>query len=70
MKLRDLSGKVRTARLTTDHASSSYGQAVLVISGQGHGTFDVAGWRIVEATERELEALERAGYHLPEEAEA
>ena len=67
MKLRDLSGKVRTGNLTTDHASSSHGQPVLVIEGKAYGTFDVIGWQIVKASEKDRKDLQKAGYHLPKE---
>ena len=65
MKLEDLSGKVRTARLTTDHASSSYGQPVLVVGKEALGTLDVVGWQIIKGTEKDRQALQEAGYHLP-----
>ena len=63
-----LDGYETEARLTTEHAASSYGQPVLVIdTGDALGTGDVAlaDYRIVEATPEELAALERAGYALP-----
>jgi len=64
MKLMDLSGKVRSGKLTTDHPASSYGRAVLVIGREAYGTLDVLGWEIVAATEVDLEALKKAGYAL------
>ena len=64
MKLEDLSGKVRSGKLTTDHPSSSYGQAVLVVGKEALGTLDVLGWTLIEATEKDRLALQRAGYVL------
>lgn len=69
MRVRDLSGTVRTARLSRNSASSSYGQAVLMVDGEAHGWFDVAGWSIVQATDRDRSKLEQAGYHLQDESE-
>ena len=65
MKFMDLSGKVRTGKLTKDHSQSSDGRSVLVVQGEAHGTLDLLGWQIVKAMERGRQALQKAGYHLP-----
>lgn len=50
--------------LTTGHAASSYGQAVLLIEGDPVGCLEVAlgQYEIISATAEEVEALEQAGY--------
>jgi hypothetical protein len=69
MRVRDLSGTVRTARLSRNSASSSYGQAVLMVDGEAHGWFDVAGWSIVQASKKEREGLKSAGFFMQDEQE-
>ena len=66
MKFRSiLNGYEFEAVLTTDHAASSYGQAVLVETERGEAIdqFSAALAEVVEATEVELAALTQAGYH-------
>jgi hypothetical protein len=50
--------------LTTDHAASSYGQAVLLIEGEPVGVLEASlgQYEIITATGEEIEALEQAGY--------
>ncbi|MDZ4241721.1 MAG: hypothetical protein U1D99_02750 [Candidatus Omnitrophota bacterium] len=62
-----LNGYETEAALTTDHAASSYGRPVLVIdNGDALGPADclLADYRIIEASEDELAALDAAGYRL------
>jgi hypothetical protein len=40
-----------------------------MVDGEAHGWFDVAGWSIVQATDRDRSKLEQAGYHLQDESE-
>jgi hypothetical protein len=72
MKLKSFSpildGYESEAVLSTEHAASSYGQAVLVLdNGEALGTADaaLAQYHVIEATEEELAALSAAGYDLP-----
>ena len=65
MKLRNtLNGYEYEAALTTDHAASSYGQAVLVdlATGDAVDTFSFGLAFLLEATEEERAALRQAGY--------
>lgn len=68
MKIQFGDGDVCEARITTEHAASSYGIPVLVVedSGEALGVADAAlnGCRIVEATDDERARLQRAGYLL------
>jgi len=59
-----LEGWEGEAELSTSHATSSYGQLVLLIDGQPVGVLDavLAGYEIIEATREERAALQRAGY--------
>jgi len=59
-----LEGWEGEAELSTDHPASSYGQAVLLIEGEPVGTLEAAlgEYEVLEATEEERGALERAGY--------
>jgi hypothetical protein len=62
-------GTATTARLTTDHASSSYGRPVLVLedgSALGPADVDVFGYTIVSATDPEKIKLEACGYRIGE----
>ena len=59
---------VRMAELSTDDPSSSYGRPVLVVEGvgaMGQGDISLAGYRIIQASQEEADALRRAGYHIP-----
>jgi hypothetical protein len=65
--LKDSTGRALQARLTTDHATSSYGIPVLVLEdGTPLGPADVEaqGYQVMTATSREQLALEAAGYRL------
>ena len=66
MRVRDEQGETHTAKLSTDHAASSYGQPVLVIGREAFGTADVGHLVIVKATAKERAELARYGYRLPE----
>jgi len=60
-----LDGQIHDARLTTESSASSYGQPVLILDdGTVLGVADVAlaDYRILEATQDELTALQKAGY--------
>ena len=77
MKLKSFSplldGYETEAALTTDHSASSYGRPVLVIdTGDALGPADclLADYRIMEATEDELVALDAAGYWMKIEVDA
>jgi hypothetical protein len=57
-----LDGQIHDARLTTESSESSYGQPVLMLDdGTALGVADVAlaDYRILEATQDELTALEK-----------
>ena len=63
-----IDGKSRVAKLTTEHAASSYNRPVLVLEdGQALGTFDVAlnGVELVRADEGEVAGLTRARFVMP-----
>jgi hypothetical protein len=63
-----LDGQIHDARLTTESSASSYGQPVLMLDdGTALGVADVAlaDYRILEATQDELTALEKVGYSIP-----
>ena len=65
--LSDPHGKATSAKLTTDHSSSSYNIPVLVLKdGRAFGPADLtaAGFRIMTATDSEKIRLEAAGYRL------
>ncbi len=55
-----------TARITTQHFASIYGQAVLVVEDEPVGTFEaiLADFEILSATDRERELLRWAGYRV------
>ena len=55
-----------TARITTQHFASIYGQAVLVVDDEPVGTFEaiLADFEILRATDRERELLRWAGYRV------
>lgn len=55
-----------TARITTQHFASIYGQAVLVVEDEPVGTFEaiLAYFEILSATDRERELLRWAGYRV------
>lgn len=59
-----LEGWEGEAELSTDHVTSSYGQAVLLVNGEPVGTLEavLGQYEIISATAEEVEALERAGY--------
>jgi hypothetical protein len=59
-----LNGWEGKAELSTEYSSSSYGQAVLLIEGEPVGTLEatLGQYEVLEATEEEQKALERAGY--------
>ncbi len=66
MRVRNIvNGWFSEARLTTDHAMSSYGCPVLVLDdGTALGPGDCLGLCIVVATREEREALRAAGFAL------
>ena len=67
MKLRNrLNGCEYEAALSTEHAASSHGQAVLVDAGTGEAVdqFSALVTEIVEATDDERTALQDAGYSV------
>lgn len=67
MVLKDVGGKNVIGKITTNHfVSGSYRIPVLVVNGEAYGTFDVIGWQLVMATDREQAALKKAGYTIPE----
>lgn len=60
-------GQATSARLTTEHATSSYGIPVLVLEdGTVLGPADVAlnGYRVMTGTQIEQDRLKTAGYRL------
>ncbi|MBU1208998.1 MAG: hypothetical protein KKH04_19095 [Proteobacteria bacterium] len=59
-----LEGWEGEATISTEHPSSSYGQAVLLIEGEPVGVLEASlgQYEIITATGEEVEALERAGY--------
>ena len=61
-----LKGATYDATITTEHSASSYGKPVLLIGGDPVGTAEaeLAGYRILEATDTERELLAAAGYRL------
>ena len=54
----------RELKLSTEHSASSYGIPVLVDveSGEAIDAFSFACYKVLEATEEEMEALRDAGY--------
>lgn len=62
MIIRDRDGGQLEADVTTEHAASSYGLAVLVVNGEALGTVEAGEVDVVEATGEEVFGLIRAGY--------
>ena len=54
----------RELKLSTEHSASSYGIPVLVDveTGEALDAFSFACYKVLEATEEEMEALRDAGY--------
>ena len=62
-----LEDKTYTAKLTTEHACSSYGQPVVVLAnGEALDRFSWGVYSVVKATDQERAALEAAGYPVKE----
>ena len=60
-------GKIFDAQVTTDHAASSYGLAVLVVAGEAVGTEEFAAlWQVMKSASdpEAVESLRAAGYRV------
>ena len=60
-------GKVFDGLVTTDHAASSYGQAVLVVEGEAVGTAEFAAlWQLMLSASDQgaVDELRAAGYSV------
>lgn len=62
--VRQRDGASLEARLSTEHASSSYGIPVLVIGGEAFGVAETHGYLLAEANDGERADLRRWGYNL------